>query len=76
MQRVTELCRYFVEKFASYGDSDIKEDSKIAVAFKLSDGKQIQFRFSPTSTIKVVYAKNNICDRICKKGSYTRIYKY
>ena len=52
-QRVEELRSYFVKKFDSES-FDATHDSKICVAFKLSNGKNIQFNFSPTSTIKVV----------------------
>ena len=52
LQRVEELRSYFVNKFASESFDDT-HDGRICVAFKLSDGKNIQFNFSPTSTIKV-----------------------
>ena len=51
-QRVDELRSYFVKKFTSESFDDA-HDGKICVAFKLSDGKNIHFNFSPTSNIKV-----------------------
>ena len=50
-QRVAELNSYFANKFASYANQN---NSKVPVAFKLTDGK-IEFTFSSTSTIKVAH---------------------